>query len=146
VILVRENFRYANGQIAAGQPIEVRLRGSATKPPLFVDPDGLVPKTNPVLTDSVGNLSFYIAPGSYDFAVFGITVPFDVEDGALAPSYVHVQTIPNQTWTIIHNLGFNPNVSVVIGGEEVLTDVSWPDVNTVIVGLDAPYLGSAYLS
>lgn len=146
MILVTENFRYPNGQVAAGQAIEVYLRGTTTEPPIFQDPDGLVPAANPVTTDSVGNLDFYIAPGEYDFAVSGITVPFDVTDVVAAPSYVHVQTILNQTWTIIHNLGFNPNVSVVIGGEEVLTDVSWPDVNTVIVGLDAPYMGSAYLS
>ena len=146
MILVTENFRYPNGQVAAGEAIEVYTRGTTTEPPIFEDEDGLVPAANPVVTDGVGNLSFYIAPGSYDFAIRGITVPFDVEDTTGAPSYVHTQTIPNQTWTIIHNLGFNPNVSVVIGGEEVLTDVSWPDLNTVIVGLDAPYMGSAYLS
>lgn len=144
VFLVAENFRYPSGQMAAGQAIEIRLRGTATLANLFSDSAGATPKTNPVTTDSVGNLSFYVAQGAYDFAVSGITVPFDVEPKA--PTYVHTQTIPNQTWTIIHSLGYRPNVSVVVGGEEVLADVSWPTLDTVLVGLDSPRMGSAYLS
>lgn len=63
-----------------------------------------------------------------------------------AGSYHHVQTIPNATWTIIHNLGFNPQVSVVIGGAEVEVDVTWPQLDRVVVYLDVPRMGDAYLS
>lgn len=146
MILVRENFRYPNNQVAAGQAITVYDRDTSSLSSLFVDEAGTVPLINPVTTDSVGNVDFYISPGAYDFWVSGVRVPFDVDAALSVPSYTHVQTIPNDTWTIIHNLGFNPNVSVVIGGEEVMTDVSWPDLNTVIVGLDIPRMGSAYLS
>lgn len=145
MILVRENFKYPSGQVAAGQSIAVYDRGLSSQPSIYADEAGTVPQINPVMTDAVGNVSFYIAVGAYDFSVSGVRVPFDA-DPSTVPSYTHIQTIPNQTWTIIHNLGFNPNVSVVIGGEEVLTDVSWPDLNTVIVGLDIPRMGSAYLS
>lgn len=146
MILVRENFKYPNGQVAAGQAITIYDRGLFTQPALYVDEAGAVPLLNPVVTDEVGNVHFYIAPGAYDFSVASVRVPFDVDAALSVPSYTHVQTIPNTTWTIIHNLGFKPNVSVVVGGEEVLTDVEWPDLNTVIVGLDIPRMGSAYLS
>lgn len=146
MILVTENFKYPSGQSAVGETVVVKNRDLNTIPPTYDDAAGLVP-SGPLVTDSVGNLSFYIAPGSYDFEVRGVRVPFDVE----APSsgtaaYTHTQTILNDTWTIIHNLGFKPQVAVVIGGEEVLADVSWPDLNTVIVGLDIPRMGYAYLS
>ena len=146
MILVRENFRYPNGQVAAGQSILVYNRGTTVKPSMFTNEAGSTAASNPILTDAVGNLSFYIAPGAYDFFVFGVRVPFDVDAALSVPSYTHIQTISNATWTIIHNLGFNPQVSVIIGGVEVIADVDWPDINTVIVHLDVPRMGSAYLS
>lgn len=63
-----------------------------------------------------------------------------------AGSYHHVQTIPNATWTIIHNLGFYPQVSVVVGGAEVDADVTWPQLDRVVVNLDGAHMGDAYLS
>lgn len=79
MILVTQNFHYANGQPARNQDIDVFLRDSATRPQLFSDDDGLIPITNPVRADVVGNVWFYIEIGEYDFGAFGVRVPFDVE-------------------------------------------------------------------
>jgi hypothetical protein len=146
--LVTENFRYPSGQVASGASITVYTRGTTTLASLSSDVGGAVALPNPLSTDAQGNLSFYVDPGSYDFYTQGARVPFDVEtDAGGAPEfYTHTQTIPNATWTIIHNLGFRPQVAVVIDGEEVLADVSWPDLNTVIVTLDIPRMGQAHLS
>lgn len=76
--LVTNNFRYASGQIAAGQLVNVYLRGTTTKPPIFQDEDGTVSLPNPLRTDAVGNLWFYIDPGEYDFVAYDARVPFDV--------------------------------------------------------------------
>lgn len=75
--LVTQNFRYASEQVAAHQLINVYLRGTSTKALLYQDEDGLLAASNPVRTDAVGNVSFYITPGNYDFEAFGVRVPFD---------------------------------------------------------------------
>jgi hypothetical protein len=67
--------------------------------------------------------------------------------GPLSGTYTHDQSIPSDTWTIIHNLGYFPNVTVVdSGGTEVEGNVNYSGANTVIVSFSAAFSGKAYLT
>jgi hypothetical protein len=62
-------------------------------------------------------------------------------------SYTHTQSTASSTWTIAHNLGFSPAVSVVdSGGNHVIGDVNYVSVNVLTVSFSAPFGGLAYLS
>lgn len=62
-------------------------------------------------------------------------------------SYLHVQDVPAAEWTIVHNLGFYPNVTVVDSADSaVLGDISYPTVNTVIATFGGAFGGRAFLS
>jgi hypothetical protein len=66
--------------------------------------------------------------------------------GAIA-SYRHVQTVSSAVWTIAHNLGFYPNVSVVdSSGREVIGEINYVSMNTVQITFSAAFGGEAYLS
>lgn len=58
------------------------------------------------------------------------------------------QTAPAATWTITHNLGFKPGVQLFTdddGDQQVYTDVSYPDDNTVVIEWPSPTTGWAYV-
>lgn len=62
-------------------------------------------------------------------------------------SYTHAQTTAATVWTIPHNLGKRPSVSVVDTlEEEVWPDVKYIDDNTVQITHGAAYAGKAYLN
>lgn len=68
--------------------------------------------------------------------------------GATGSTYMHDQTAPAATWTIIHNLGTKPAVVLELSSnptELIYTDVSYPDLNTVVVEWPAPETGKAFL-
>lgn len=60
--------------------------------------------------------------------------------------YVHNQSVPASVWTIVHNLGFNPDVSIVIDGEEAETDIDYPTTNVVVLTFGTPQAGTARLT
>ena len=65
----------------------------------------------------------------------------------VAGQYVHIQSASASTWTITHNLGFFPAVSVVdSGGSVVEGDVSYISVNQVSIAFSSSFGGKAYLS
>lgn len=66
----------------------------------------------------------------------------------LAPNhYLHFQATPEVVWTITHNLGFNPGVTVVDStGRQVEGDVVHLSANTVEISFTAAFAGSAFLS
>lgn len=67
--------------------------------------------------------------------------------GSAPQAYVHDQAFPEAVWTIVHNLGFNPNVTVVdSAGTVVEGSVTYPGLDTVIVEFAFPFGGKAYLS
>jgi hypothetical protein len=67
--------------------------------------------------------------------------------GSSGASYEHTEGSPSALWTIAHNLGFRPSVTVLsTGGLEVLADVQHLSVNTLTVTLLAPMAGSARLT
>jgi hypothetical protein len=62
-------------------------------------------------------------------------------------SYTHTQGISLATWTITHNLGFFPNVSVVDSANtQVEGDVVYTSVNALTVSFSSAFSGKAYLS
>lgn len=65
----------------------------------------------------------------------------------IAGSYIHTQSVSASTWTINHNLGYYPAVSVVDSGESlVIGDVTYISTNTLSVSFNASFGGKAYLS
>lgn len=66
--------------------------------------------------------------------------------GAITP-YTHIQDVASSTWTINHNLGRYPQVTVVdSAGSVVVGDVSYPDINTVVAKFGGGFAGRAYLT
>ena len=62
-------------------------------------------------------------------------------------NYTHNQLTASSTWTITHNLGFFPSVSIVdSGGNYVIGDVNYVSQNVVSVSFSASFGGKAYLS
>lgn len=69
--------------------------------------------------------------------------------GAFTPSdiaYTHTQNSPSATWTINHNLGFNP-VAVVLdsGGTQCEGAISYPTVNQMVITFTGAFSGVAYI-
>lgn len=61
--------------------------------------------------------------------------------------YQHDQEVPAATWTIQHNLGKKPSVTVVdSGGNEWQTAVEHLSANECRVSFSAPFAGRAYLN
>jgi len=69
-------------------------------------------------------------------------------DGNTKPTYAYTfyQTETTTTWTINHNLGYNPIVRVFIGTSEVQPQsVTHPSINQAIVTFSSPQVGYARL-
>jgi hypothetical protein len=65
----------------------------------------------------------------------------------ISGSYAHTQSVASATWTITHNLGYRPAVSVVdSGGNYVVGDVNYISTNALTISFSSPFGGSAYLS
>jgi hypothetical protein len=66
-------------------------------------------------------------------------------DGAPGARYTHTQSSPLSLWTIAHNLGFRPNVTVTtIGGQEVWGgEVLHLSANTLTITFDIAMAGLA---
>ena len=61
--------------------------------------------------------------------------------------YTHEQTTPSATWTITHNLGKRPSVTVVdSGGNEWQTAVEHVSANQCIARFSSAFSGRAYLN
>lgn len=61
--------------------------------------------------------------------------------------YRHDQLVASAEWTISHNMGKYPSVSVVDSGDNiVMGDVRYIDENTVSVRFNGVFSGTAYLN
>jgi hypothetical protein len=62
-------------------------------------------------------------------------------------AHVHTQTLASATWTVIHNLGKHPSVSIVDSAEEeVIGEVQHTDANVLTIRFSAAFSGKAYLN
>lgn len=58
-----------------------------------------------------------------------------------------IQAQPLTVWTIVHNLGRHPHVTIIDSTpQQVYARVSYPDLNTAIVTFSAPESGIAACS
>lgn len=78
-------------------------------------------------------------------------IMFDVTSGKWTNTqirYRHVQTYPSTTWVIDHNLNSNPGgISIVDSAETVIIgDVSYEDLNRLVVVFTEAVSGKAYIS
>jgi len=69
--------------------------------------------------------------------------------GAFTPSdiaYTHTQSVSSATWTINHNLGFNP-VAVVLdsAGTQCEGAITYPSVNQMVITFTGAFTGTAYV-
>jgi hypothetical protein len=105
------------------------------------------------LTQSVSEPNFYdavftliVANGNltadkyYGFAVYPELVAAD-------KNYVFIQSTPSATWTITHNLGKFPSVSVVDSANTVVYgDINYINENSLTVTFSAAFGGKAYMN
>lgn len=76
----------------------------------------------------------------------GNTGPVGPSSGA-ASSYQHVQNSVSATWTVQHNLGFHPNVTIQdSGGTAWEGDITHSDINALVIRFGSAFAGTAYLS
>ena len=61
--------------------------------------------------------------------------------------YIHMQSIANATWTINHNMGKKPSVTVVDSGETtVYGEVNYTNLNSLTITFKSAFSGKAYLN
>lgn len=62
-------------------------------------------------------------------------------------AFVHNQPSAALTWTINHNLGYYPSVTVLSTGlQELIANVSHPTLNQTVIQFGMPFAGMARLS
>lgn len=89
------------------------------------------------------------APGDYVQEIIYVPGSGTASGGGTAQviSYVHNQGVTSATWTINHNLGFYPNITVQDStGTIVEGELNYTNRNTVIATFSSAFSGKAYLS
>lgn len=67
--------------------------------------------------------------------------------GAATSSYIHTQMVAATIWTVEHNLGKYPSVTVVDSGNTVVVgEVRYIDTITVVLTFTSSFSGKAYLN
>ena len=62
-------------------------------------------------------------------------------------NFVFTQGIPSATWNITHSLNKFPSVTVVDTSKQiVIGDVTYTNVNSLVITFSAPFSGEAYLN
>lgn len=136
-------YTFQQGSAASTWSINHNL---ATTTPLVQIYDGTQTMIIPNSVDIVDSNNLTVSFGS---AVAGMAViMYGDIDGAPKSQYAYTfyQTSAATTWTINHNLGYDPIVRVFIGTEEVQpASVSFPTVNQAVVTFATPQMGVARL-
>jgi len=66
--------------------------------------------------------------------------------GVGAGFFTYVQNTPSALWTITHNLGGNPAVTILdTSGNQCEGTIGYTDANTMTITFSAPFSGTAYL-
>ena len=62
-------------------------------------------------------------------------------------AYTHTQGVSSDTWTINHNLGFHPNLTVIDSGGTIYeVEITYTNTVSLTVTFSAAFSGKAYLS
>jgi hypothetical protein len=73
--------------------------------------------------------------------------PGTIQSIATYVAYEHTQGAASASWTINHNLGFKPNVTVVdSAGNIVEGEITYTNSNSLTVSFQSAFSGYAYLS
>lgn len=69
------------------------------------------------------------------------------QSGTGVATYEHRQDVASATWMIVHDLGFNPNVTVIdSAGEVVEGEISYLSGVSLLLSFSGAFVGVAYLS
>ena len=61
-------------------------------------------------------------------------------------AYTHIQSVSSATWTINHNLGFNPTAVVLdSAGTQCEGTFSYPSKNQMVITFTSAFSGTAYV-
>ncbi len=97
--------------------------------------------------------SVTVSPAVAQSLAGAIALPLQGPPGPQGPSgtsgagYVYTQSVPSSTWTIAHNLGFYPSVTVAsTGGVEVEAEVAHISTTLTEIRFLIPFTGTARLS
>ena len=61
--------------------------------------------------------------------------------------YTHTQSAPSASWSVTHNMGKKPAVSVVDSADSVVYgSVEYTDKNSLIITFNSAFSGKAYLN
>jgi len=95
---------------------------------------------------TVTNVSYDSSAGKLQQTINGVTTDI-MSISSSGGSYVYTQAIAASTWTINHNLGYYPSVTVVdSAGNVVSGDTNYTSENQVVVTFNGSFSGEAYLS
>lgn len=98
------------------------------------------------LEDDLGNLNL-LGTADRSSLVNSINEVLSIANSAAGSVYTHVQSAPASPWTVNHNLGYRPAVSVFsVGGKEVIVEIIHASVNQTLIYFDSPMPGSATFS
>jgi len=76
-----------------------------------------------------------------------IEATFTISPNIQDLNYIHYQDVASNRWTITHNMGKFPSVTVVSSaGEQVMADVNYKSSNVVEVSFMGAFAGIAYLN
>lgn len=77
----------------------------------------------------------------------GPTGPPGTGGGGGGGSLAYEQQVSSATWVIVHNLGFQPNVTVVdTAGTTIEGSISYDSPSQITLTFSVPFSGTAYLS
>ena len=68
------------------------------------------------------------------------------DPGPPGGNYVHTQAVAAAEWTISHDLGFYPAITIESDGRTLIGAVNYLDTSTLTVSFNTPFAGTAYLS
>lgn len=105
------------------------------------DPGVAGPPNNlSVGTVTVGNTPEVTITGTAPSQTINFVIP-------VGGTYTHTQYSASNSWTVNHNLGYKPNVTVVDSAGTIIEgQIDYPSGNTVVLTFSSPFSGNAYLS
>jgi hypothetical protein len=102
-----------------------------------------------LIPDEIDAVSNNVVSISFNTPLSGrATVLSGHETGEAKPTYAltYYQNTASTTWTIVHNLGYNPILRVFIGLNEVQPNtIAHPDTNTTVITFSTAQVGYARL-
>jgi len=150
--------------------IDTGLNGTSLTLPLFFDvTDPITGLTQTTLVDSIitqdanplgttltitGNLSITGtladkagSVGTAGQLLSSTAIGTSWVDATQGPTFTFIQAAPATTWTIPHNLGKFPSVSIINNNSIVINgEVTYTDNNNVTLNFSAGFSGTAYLN